>query len=836
MNVATLASGTDQAGGLSEVPQIDSEQLGHDNDEHTQPDNNAVEASVLGDEASDANLTGTTTVECGCISPTKDHLENLQKWREDMNKALSKLPAIDIQYKRVVVLMAYWAVSDVSHLSKHAEDLKAVFESYGYTVVPHVLDNKRAAKKDDLDIFNEFKDKLDGVIRKVSVKDEANLLILYYAGHGATLDGKKPEDTAAPYVWQPTQSNPTHRLQFRQCQPMLMNMRADVLFVFDCCYALAMIEEGEFQIWNQRSEILAASSALEEASAVRKSSFTTALAEELKSRAKQRGQGANWYYTLLTSTERTRRHKLVQAPLWRRYSRLSFRTGIFLQDKNWVPPEPSAAGGADTDSGLGSSIASIASQERLYQRTIDDLTNLSDIRVLIKIRLRNPAEQLLEADWMEMFEHRPSNVDSIEVNVVDKVVCHGLFESDSSILLVTVPIWLWQTVEHNTSYENLGVVRSDNLLAPGRAAGMIEVATGFSPPARAKQQQRTLDESNAPVVEATPAEPTAVLTPDQTPVEHAFRGERAEMKLSEVEKELLEKEDVVRRKGQELVQLELDMRDKEAKARELERKAKSTEEKVRQQREEVNVAGEKLREMKNEVNSTRGQVEELESEVNASKRTVMQQQKDMGLAEAKLKEFKDETNAFEGKIKQQQKEVNVMEEEVRHQQKEVNLAKDSVMGLNTEAAVAATKVKELGNGIYAAEEKLNQQRNELNLAESKVRELEERAGVAEEKKRKHDETVRLAERRLAERERDLEQRELLLRQTRGRPSKGMPMPVFWDALSAANDLVSPDPAFWQGWGKTVMDLPNSRFQNMVVKKTDLIGDRKARRILAGRGM
>ncbi|KAK6382986.1 hypothetical protein LTS17_003656 [Exophiala oligosperma] len=851
MSSATPDSGAEKAGRIMEVAQNDIEQLGRQSEEQQHNDNVAEGESVPDDEAVNAILTGKTLVECGCIPPTKDHLDNLKTWRDDMNNALRKLPAVDVQYKNVVVLMAYWEVSDVSHLRKHADELGAVFKDYNYKVETHILDNHPDSKKANVDIYNEFKDKLDEAIRIVSKQDESNLLILYYVGHGGTLDGKKPGDTAAPYVWQPTQSSPTHRLQFRQCQPILMNMRADVLFIFDCCYALAMIQEGEYEIWNQRSEILGASSALEEASAMRKSSFTAALAEELRKRARQSGQGANWYYTLLTSTEKTRHYKLVQAPLWRRYSGPSFRTGIFLQDMNWKssPQTGATAAGADTDSGLGSSTASITSQARLWQDTINNLTDLSDVRVLIKIRLRNPAEQLLDADWMDMFEHRPSNIASIEVNVASKVVCHGIFESDSSILLVTVPIWLWQTVQHNTSYENLGVVHSDNLLAPGRAAGALEVATAFSPLVRAKQKQTTLDERRPSV--AVPTRAIGITPADQALSKRGFQVEPAGMNPMAIERGRSEGDQINRterrleRRELELMRRELDVSNREWKILEgtvLERKVEAVKGDLLKQRVEVDAGGEKLKELKNEVNVTATGMKELEGEVKAAQQKVMQQQMDMGLAEAKLKELKNEINSVKYEITRQQyyaelklaefqHEADVIEERVRYQQHKVNLAR---MVLRNDAAVAEVQVKELDHGVDVAKDKLKQHQVGLNLAEDKIRELEEREKLAEERKRRHEESVRLTERRLVERERAVAKRELLLRQTNGRNSKSMA--VLSDTLTAVNDLVSSDPWLGRGWGKLVKNMPNSRFQDMVAKKTDMVGNREVRRILAGKGM
>jgi hypothetical protein len=787
-----MDTGPDHAADPLETRREAAEQPDAPHEAPAQNGDEAIQVSSPGaevqDTASSVNPPCETKVECGCISPTQDHLENLRTWRQDINGALSKLPAIDIQYTRVVVLMVYWAMSDVSHLKTHADELRRVFsEKYGYEVEAHILDNKQRSQKDSVDIYNDFRKKLGEVIEKVNVKGQSNLLILYYAGHGATLDGKKPEETLAPYVWQPTQTAPTHRLQFRQCQPILMNMRADILFLFDCCYALAMIEEGEFQTWAQRSEILCSSSALEQASALKSSSFTKALAEELKKRSDQRGQGANWYYTLLTSTERTRNHKLVQAPLWRRYSSVSFQTGIFLQSQKWTPPQISGAGSLpDDDSAIGSSNASIMSQDKLFKRTIDELSNLSDLRVLVKIRLRNPVEQLLMRDWMEMFEHRPANVDTIEVNVVDKVVCHALFESDSSLLLVTVPIWLWQTVEHNAAYENLGIVRSDNLLAPGQAVGMMKVATDIASSAKLKQTAAPLDKSKQSVFETISAKEDAAILAEQRLVEHEEDEELAEMKPKDIEKDILEKEDIVRRREQELSEREQQLRIKEEKVEELEQRENAVEERSKMLEQRNNAVEEKERRHEDSVRQKNQELTEREQQLK--------------IREEKAKELEQRTNAVE-------------EKERRHE--------DSVRRKNQE---------------------LTEREQQLKIREEKAKEL---ANALEDRERKHEESVLLTERRLAERERDVEGRERRIQRTlnrnvidSGKPEISVPhaIPTFGKALSAINDAVSPDPSYWRGWGRWVMNSTNESFLGLAERTTQQVSRRQERRILTGAGM
>ena len=428
------------------------------------PPSTASSQAALADGQEDAAETYSRPIHgCGCHSSIHEHLDNIGEFEKDINDSLLKLPPVDTPYNSVRVLMVYWKLSDVAHLAVNAERLKKVFEEgYGYIVENHVLDNGDD-NKDDSIIYQDFNSQLVATIRAVSKRDENNLLILYYVGHGAPV---VEDGSLVTYVWQPTREKPNRRLEWKEFQFTLRKVHCDVLFLFDCCHALAMIDDKKQ--WTRRSEIFCASSALEKASALKSSSFTNAITEELLKRKDARGNAVGWYYTLLTGSKESLEYKLIQAPLFRQYSGPAYRTGIFLQSKKFSPELATAPAVVYYSDSASDSAISMASSDRA--QLFRDLSNLTDARVLIKIRLRSPAEKLLKEDWLNMFEHRPANVDRIQLVIVDKVRCVGLFEADSSILLVTMPVSLWQNMKRNPAYVDLGIVRSENLLSSHSAA------------------------------------------------------------------------------------------------------------------------------------------------------------------------------------------------------------------------------------------------------------------------------------------------------------------------------------------------------------------------------
>lgn len=414
------------------------------------------------DDASGGSRDGPIQIEvspvtkCGCFSPDEAHFENFKTFQEKVNEALQKLPPQQTQYDKVRVLMIYWEESDIPDLSEHAQELGNLLkDDYGFEVDSHVIKNGESQKNGTIHL--EFRDKLTSTIKSISDEEKNNLLILYYGGHGIQVGEKnKPLQRA----WAPKAKSETYLEWSDFRSDLRISAYCDILFLFDCCYALAMMDTNE--TYQRRCEIFCASGANDRASAMRNSSFTKAITKELSDRKDSKGIGVLWFKTLMTSTEMADKHKLSPAPHWHRYSDSLHQTSIFLESKK-LPITKDAMTRNDKDSAVsvGDSIA--------------ELDSLSNTRVLVKLRLVNPAELLLEEDWMKWFQQRPSNVAGTEIAIVKKISCHGLFKSDSSLLLLSMPAWVWENMPADPACESIGIVRSDNLLplqiAPG--IGMV---------------------------------------------------------------------------------------------------------------------------------------------------------------------------------------------------------------------------------------------------------------------------------------------------------------------------------------------------------------------------
>ena len=208
----------------------------------------------------------------------------------------------------------------------------------------------------------------------------------------------------------------------------------------------------------RRCEILCSSGLKEPSGAETRMLFTEALVQLLqKKRAdmlnrKAAIDGLTFADICVTMTGQEIRNDLIAGSPWQIVAPdPAFRGRFTLARKGGeiktITPQPQ---GDDSDS--------------CYESQIESRSRLSNTRILVKIRLRDSAEASSSDEWLKWFEYRPHNVAPVDIAMVKDIEWVGVFESDSSPALITVPMWLWQSIEQGPVCESLGVVWSKNLL------------------------------------------------------------------------------------------------------------------------------------------------------------------------------------------------------------------------------------------------------------------------------------------------------------------------------------------------------------------------------------
>ena len=213
---------------------------------------------------------------CGCDEAPSHYLENFATFQRHVREGLKNLPSQDVHYNRIEALMVYWKGSDVPEVAAKAKELGALLERvpYNFTVTPLEIDYRNLTQ---MQINDSFEDALRDVGDRIRAHGSAtsNLLVLYYGGHGVV--------KGADRVWQPKERSGKN-LIWSNYQSRMYNFDCDILYLFDCCYSLAMVETpSTMSIHRRRCEIFCSSGLIDVSGsgAQNKITFTGALRDIL---------------------------------------------------------------------------------------------------------------------------------------------------------------------------------------------------------------------------------------------------------------------------------------------------------------------------------------------------------------------------------------------------------------------------------------------------------------------------------------------------------------------------------------------------------------------------
>lgn len=278
-------------------------------------------------------------------------------------------------------------------------------------------------------------------------------------------------------------------VQWYGLQTMLEQARSDVLILLDCCAAASSAAGSGTGV----TEVIAACGFESTAPGVGEHSFTRSLIEELKhlsygpsfsaallhnkvlSRMKyfkprfatggNREQRRTPVYILLANERKRRSIELTpmvsQNPL-------TINKGLQFGSSTQVST-PSSGPSNDVD--MQSSESSKSSVDEIWHDVDPDCP-----KVLISIALEK--DQLLGQDeWTEWLKSVPA--------LVNNVTVEGVFKSDSTLYLLSLPVAVWDMLPENRAISFIGFVRSTNMVPtlkkPTRARNLAQANSTFMP-------------------------------------------------------------------------------------------------------------------------------------------------------------------------------------------------------------------------------------------------------------------------------------------------------------------------------------------------------------------
>ena len=420
---------------------------------------------------------------------TDDHVDTFEDFRNDMLIAGKRHRTRKPRYSQVQVLLLTWKEDDleedekVIRLNKIIEEevrtVHKLFEAtLNFSVERFEIPSVDQRTKKLVNSQNKLLAKITSFVDKY--EDDETLLVIYYNGHGSYWGNS--------CYWHPTEEaselhsgfNPTHdyrgpSLEWNPVQNSI-STEADVLIILDCCYAGASLIGTKGP--RTTTQILTACGKAQKTPAG-PSSFTMRFVRAINDllATKSKFPVTELYSYILSSTLKPDPLHVIRGagsiiiePQPRKDTAYdntflvpstnehgSPRSSTFVADQNsQFSPHLSPHTGALTDP---SSVSSTGSR-----------------RVALIVRLKEDV-QPNAANWERVLDALPRD----EVDGLEDVRIEAAFPTDSTLLIVSMPISIWLLLPPNPAYKFLGFIRGHNVVVPKEHNPM---SSEIAPPAR----------------------------------------------------------------------------------------------------------------------------------------------------------------------------------------------------------------------------------------------------------------------------------------------------------------------------------------------------------------
>ncbi|KAE8448946.1 hypothetical protein EG329_008742 [Mollisiaceae sp. DMI_Dod_QoI] len=379
------------------------------------------------------------------ISLATQHVPDIAYLASDLEKAVKAgwSRRHEMRYSKVHVLLLRWADDDLG-VETELKDLQHVFEDlYHYAVELYDI----PSQKPDKALTRRVLDFLD--------QDGAEaLFILYYAGHGRIGVHSNEGPT-----WFANRENGSASLPSRGIQSKFEEADADVLFLYDCCNSAATASSSSHRGHKSVTEVIAACGYETIAPEVGEHSFSNALTETLAAASKGP----------LISVAELHARVLNRLKCWTP-SFLKDETGKFTEDEAGrlkyqlqrrrtpiygllceTEPRRSIVFGPLSAPNSHSPVA-VQVNPRKRKRSENEV--LECPQILLAIRL-DKHELDLQA-WKEcLLRQLPPAAKDIKIE--------GIYGSFSTLLLLRVPVIVWDLLPPNPAYSFVGFITTHNM-------------------------------------------------------------------------------------------------------------------------------------------------------------------------------------------------------------------------------------------------------------------------------------------------------------------------------------------------------------------------------------
>ncbi|KUJ23891.1 uncharacterized protein LY89DRAFT_776104 [Mollisia scopiformis] len=402
------------------------------------------------------------------ISCTEFHIPNIHTLGADLDAAVQAVWPTRHQsrYTRVCALLVSWEDDDLGVWREVGPLRSLLKDKYNFDVeeyrIPSVKTPDKALKSRVIDFLD--------------ADEDDTLFIFYYAGHA-----RRALDANNSTMWCANRRSFETVIASGGIQSMFEEAEADVLLLYDCCYSAAGPITGSGRK-RHVVEAIAACGYETIAPEVDKHSFTKALTEMLARKLEGGSFSVGELHSRVLSKLKcwtpdlrtdeygkfleTRdghfipEHQPRRTPIYSIICETEPRRSILLAPlpKREFSSTPSASDGPDTPSSSSPGpvpwdIPAPSTNLTSKKRKRNAEHKAPTAQILLAIRLERDALDIPQ--WTELLRNLPSEAIDIRIE--------GVYQSFSTLLLLRMPVAVWDLLPQNPAYSFVGFVTSDNL-------------------------------------------------------------------------------------------------------------------------------------------------------------------------------------------------------------------------------------------------------------------------------------------------------------------------------------------------------------------------------------
>ncbi|KAG6107191.1 hypothetical protein E4U14_004293 [Claviceps sp. LM454 group G7] len=406
------------------------------------------------------------------ISRTSFHVKHVgdfaQRLEDSAKRAFPNRGRTSQRYKKVQALLLHW----------HSDDL---------FVLPELEDLEKCLRQDfafGTDIFaipseNSHLELMMRVAQLVKeYESQETLFLIYYGGHARI-------DESRQSTWCATRGTSSPWLQWSAIQTLLERSTSDALILLDCCAGAA---SATFPNGNSVTETISASSWDAIAPDPGRYSFTNALIEVLQEWRMRTFSAAMLHAEVLARLKHPRPININGKQFEARSTPVHFMMtanhkapSIELSRLISLEESPEPARHHETGSALLTGRTTESGNDPISSGFVSEGPNEDTPHVMISLALEDDQQLDINA-WEQWLTAFPSMAKYVKVQ--------GVFRSHSTLMLVSLPIMVWNLLPDDPAMSFVAFIRSNNLATQSK-----QMPQGITVPASSSYQQSMVTDS-----------------------------------------------------------------------------------------------------------------------------------------------------------------------------------------------------------------------------------------------------------------------------------------------------------------------------------------------------